>query len=234
MKHQNKEHNMKLATSFKVINGKIQLFDKEGNKLPGKGTRWEGWFDCSNNPGLTSLEGAPESVGGGFNCSHNPGLTSLEGAPKEHQTQPLFSAFLKKGLVFCDGILTKKLSVKIKLGVTIYKTAKLGFKKNAPIIYVCVQGDFSAHGDSMQEAIEELTFKSGSRDVSEYENMPLNTVKTPDEWAVAYRIITGACRTGTRMFMEERKLKKKYTLEEILAETQGAYGSERFREVVGA
>ena len=38
-------------------------------------------FNCSNNPKLTSLVGAPSSVGGYFRCSNNPKLTSLDGAP---------------------------------------------------------------------------------------------------------------------------------------------------------
>jgi hypothetical protein len=38
-----------------------------------------GTFFCANNK-LTSLEGAPSSVGGNFNCYNNK-LTSLEGAP---------------------------------------------------------------------------------------------------------------------------------------------------------
>ncbi len=37
-------------------------------------------FDCSVN-NLTSLKGAPQSIGGGFHCGNNK-LTSLEGAPK--------------------------------------------------------------------------------------------------------------------------------------------------------
>ena len=40
---------------------------------------WPGHFSCSNI-NLTSLEGAPASVGGNFYCSNNK-LTSLEGAP---------------------------------------------------------------------------------------------------------------------------------------------------------
>ena len=40
-----------------------------------------GYFDCSRNPNLTSLEGAPSSVGVNFECSFNPNLTSLVGAP---------------------------------------------------------------------------------------------------------------------------------------------------------
>ena len=39
-------------------------------------------FICSNNE-LTSLEGAPKLVKGEFDCSYNKNLTSLEGAPKE-------------------------------------------------------------------------------------------------------------------------------------------------------
>ena len=48
-----------------------------------KGVRFgkvSGYFGCNNNP-LTSLEGAPQSVGVDFNCTNNS-LTSLEGAPK--------------------------------------------------------------------------------------------------------------------------------------------------------
>jgi len=39
-----------------------------------------GYFDCSNNPLLTSLKGAPSSVGENFNCSNNQ-LKSLKYAP---------------------------------------------------------------------------------------------------------------------------------------------------------
>jgi hypothetical protein len=38
-------------------------------------------FDCSHTS-LTSLEGAPQKVGGAFYCNHNQ-LTSLEGAPQK-------------------------------------------------------------------------------------------------------------------------------------------------------
>ena len=41
-----------------------------------------GNFNCSFN-NLTSLEGAPEIVGGNFDCAFNKKLKSLEGCPKE-------------------------------------------------------------------------------------------------------------------------------------------------------
>ena len=44
-----------------------------------KNEHWNGDFDCANNQ-LTSLAGAPSSVGGIFACSNNQ-LTSLTGAP---------------------------------------------------------------------------------------------------------------------------------------------------------
>jgi len=40
----------------------IQLYDSQGNPISGKGAFWEGDFNCTYNQ-LTSLEGAPESVG---------------------------------------------------------------------------------------------------------------------------------------------------------------------------
>jgi hypothetical protein len=56
----------------KTINGKLITKDT-------KNEHWKGDVDCSYNK-LTSLDGAPASVGDYFNCSSNQ-LTSLVGAP---------------------------------------------------------------------------------------------------------------------------------------------------------
>ncbi len=90
-----------------------------------------------------------------------------------------------------------------------------------------------AHGDTAREALDELAFKTNKRDVSEYKNMLPSTKKTPQEWAFIYRMITGACTMGTRMFIDRRSLKKQYTLLEIIKETEGQFGAKRFRELVG-
>ncbi len=77
-----KRYWMILATSYKVVNGRIQLYDKNGEMIPdGTRTRWEGNFYCYNNQ-LTSLVGSPSVVGGNFDCSYNQ-LTSLVGSPSE-------------------------------------------------------------------------------------------------------------------------------------------------------
>jgi hypothetical protein len=62
--------------------GDLDLSDINLTKLPDvlKYVDVVGDFACDNNQ-LTSLVGAPKSVGGSFSCSGNK-LTSLEGAPR--------------------------------------------------------------------------------------------------------------------------------------------------------
>jgi hypothetical protein len=116
-------------------------------------------------------------------------------------------------------------------------SSKSGVKKlkteHGKILYVVTSGEFSAHGKTIKEAREALIYKTQSRDVSEYKNMPKDTVKTPKEWAAIYHVVTGACIAGCENFIQGKgKLKKTYTLAEILEETKGAYASETFRKVV--
>jgi hypothetical protein len=61
------------------VAGDVDLFNKGLTELPISFNHVSGDFNCGHNQ-LTSLEGAPESVGN-FYC-HNNKLTSLEGAPK--------------------------------------------------------------------------------------------------------------------------------------------------------
>ena len=64
-----------------VFRGNLDLSDMELTELPDlSAVTVTGDFNCSYN-GLTTLNGAPKSVGGNFDCSWNP-LTSLVGAPQ--------------------------------------------------------------------------------------------------------------------------------------------------------
>ncbi len=128
---------------------------------------------------------------------------------------------------FTDGVFSRVIS------------SKNGVKKvksdDGDIMYIVSSGEFNAHGKTIKEAREALIYKTQSRDVSEYKNMPKDTVKTPKEWAAVYHVTTGACIAGCESFIKSKgKLKKTYTLAEILEQTKGAYGHERFKEVVGA
>ncbi len=82
--------------------------------------------------------------------------------------------------------------------------------------YIASSNGYNSHGKTLKEAVEELIFKTGNRNIEEYKNMPLDTIKTPDEWAFIYRMVTGACRYGTEQFVKYKKLKESYTLSEII------------------
>ena len=137
-----------------------------------------------------------------------------------------------------DNIGCVTLSSKQKSGVTILSCRHSKIKNQKVIgdkFYVAQSGNNNAHGKTIEEALRELQFKIGKRDISEFKNMPKDSKKTPDEWAFIYRMVTGACQYGVKRFMESKgKLKAQYTLTEILEQTKGVYGHEKFMQVVAA
>jgi hypothetical protein len=180
-----------------------------------------------NAPLLASIQGSLYLRGYAheFNA---PLLTEIE---KIYFTGKIFGQEFE----IIDGIPAIILSAKEKDGISIKRCRESQMSKGkfmGDIFYVTTKGVFSAHGETIRDATEELAFKTGNRDVSKYKNMPSDTKKTPDEWALVYRMVTGACRYGTREFMKSRKLKKKYTLNEIIEETKGAFGHDQFVSVV--
>ena len=74
-------------TDGNIINSKsnITIHDTDlvDGKLPFKFGRVDGDFICMKCTSLTSLEGAPQTVGWDFRCSKCTSLTSLKGAPQE-------------------------------------------------------------------------------------------------------------------------------------------------------
>jgi hypothetical protein len=96
--------------------------------------------------------------------------------------------------------------------------------------YIVTDGENYAHGDSVKEARESLIYKISDRDCSEYEALGLDAVLTFPKAIEAYRKITGACDTGTKMFVEGvGEVKSEYTVQEIIAATAGQYGGEAFK-----
>jgi hypothetical protein len=72
--------NINSTTGLVDVDGDVKLKEEiKVRRLPVSFDRVVGNFDCSSNQ-LTSLEGAPTSVGGDFYC-YNNNLVSLEGAP---------------------------------------------------------------------------------------------------------------------------------------------------------
>jgi hypothetical protein len=135
-----------------------------------------------------------------------------------------------------DGTGSVVLSEKDIGGVLVRHCRKSEFedgKLTGDKFYVASRDGENAHGETIQEATEQLMFKGGARDVEQYRDMPLDTVKTPSEWALIYRVVTGACQFGTREFVKSKgEMKESYSLAEILEETRGAWGHDQFRSVV--
>ncbi len=136
-----------------------------------------------------------------------------------------------------DGIGTVTVSEKTRDGITIRSCRKAQFTDGNLVgenMYVVSKDEHNAHGETLSAALSDLAYKTADRDLSQYQNMPIDTVKTPYEWATAYRVVTGACQMGTEAFIKQQGgLKDAYTLSEIINITRGAFGSDRFRKVVG-
>ncbi|MGN0017181.1 MAG: hypothetical protein ACI37O_07590, partial [Candidatus Avelusimicrobium sp.] len=88
-----------------------------------------------------------------------------------------------------------------------------------------------AHGDTIKEARDSFVYKISKRDTSEYKGLTLKSKVSFADAIKIYRVITGACEAGTRMFVEslpKADVKKTYTVAEMIALTKGQYGAETF------
>lgn len=114
----------------------------------------------------------------------------------------------------------------------VYKVHKLG-EEDRPF-YLVTDGENNwAHGDTLTEAKADLIYKISDRDTSAYENLSLDDTLSYEDAIAAYRIITGACSTGTRDFLENRlpsPHKDKYSIKEIIDLTADEYGGEIFKK----
>ena len=142
---------------------------------------------------------------------------------------PTFEDWLERGYVVADGMTQKLVSKKSQGEVTIYKTED--FKKET--FYVAQKGDKFAHSKSASEAISDLRYKISSRDTTRFESWSLEDKKSLEDLIEAYRVITGACAEGTKIFCESETLKDKMTVKEAIKATQGQYGSEQFKGFFG-
>ena len=141
-----------------------------------------------------------------------------------------FAEWLKLGYVHADGI-TKKLLSRKKIGNTeVFEVEEFLTNKSS---YVVKRGNTFSHGETVEKAIEGLRYKLSDRDTSQYKRWKLDDKKPIEDVISAYRAITGACEFGTRQFCESKKLKKTYSVKEVIALTKGAYGNEEFAKFWG-
>ena len=130
-----------------------------------------------------------------------------------------------------DGIEIKKLSEKKRDGITIIKGQTLDIE-NSEEVYLVKQDELSAHGKTLKEALDDLTFKKMKNiDTSEIVKEIKKTGKVTRN---QYRAITGACAFGTARFCEQHNIQnlEEIDLEELRKILIDDYGAEKFWSLI--
>ncbi len=162
--------------------------------------------------GRTQIQSLPENLTvGGI-------IFGFYGEVKLKKLQKGYNKKLK--YIYYDGILWGNVkSVKKVDNITIYKT---------PLGYCVEENNITAHGKTLKQAMEDLTFKKlKNKDVSDIVKEIKLTGKVNRG---QYRAITGACEFGTEQFCKQHKIEE---LEEIEIEKLrkiliNDYGAEKF------
>ena len=239
------------------MNKKIQEFCKNYNltidQFYGK-EKYEGYLDLDS---LTSIpEGFNPTVGGYLNLSSltsipegfnptaggyldlrsltsipegfNPtvgGSLDLKNESKRIQNIPSSYIFTWQSgkYIKVDGMFTEVISKK----GNVYKVKEINREK---VFYIVTNGSTHAHGDTIKEAKNNLIYKITDRDKSKYGKLKLSDTLCLEEMIECYRVITGACETGVKMFLQDKKVKKKYSIQEVIDMTMNQYGNKEFEQ----
>ena len=122
-----------------------------------------------------------------------------------------------------DGIFSEVLSNR----GNVYKIKGIGSDK---IYWVVVKGNYSAHGDTLRQAKEDLQFKIIAEKLK---NEPIKADTIID--LKYYRLITGACETGCNQWIEQNNItKQEFRADELLPllRKHNAYGLDRFKKLI--
>ena len=169
---------------------------------------------------LHSLTTLPENTA--FN---NQGHVDLHSLTNEYQTYRGQRIRLKT----IDGYTMLICSERDVSGVTIYSAAYFGGGDldKLKACYVAEQGEYAAHGETIEQAMRDLRFKIAERDFDPDELVTeikaRGTVHIND-----FRLITGACEEGTRHGMEQAGLDPnadELPLGTVLSAAFGPYGA---------
>ena len=102
-----------------------------------------------------------------------------------------------------------------------------------PKCFIAERGNYYAHGETIAEATSDVNFKY-LRETADIQEI-IKDIKTKKTVTIEeYRLITGACAMGVKMFMKEKNITDTVLpLSEVLNITKGHYGGGRMREIFG-
>ena len=127
--------------------------------------------------------------------------------------------------LYADNILTHVKRRKTIDGYTFYRGKIKGMN-------VISDGKNYAHCETFRDGVADLLFKAAAdRGAEQYKKYHLDSELPAEEIMTMYRVITGACRAGTKAFVSGLgKLKDTYAIREAIELTAGQYNAEKFRE----
>ena len=130
---------------------------------------------------------------------------------------------------FTDEIQTMIVSEKVRDGITIIKG--IDFEKYDEV-YIAKEGDLSAHGYTLREAIDDLTFKK-MKDI-DVEDIVKEIKETGKVTRSQYRAITGACSFGTNQFCKQHGIEdlEEIEIEELRKILVNDYGAKEFWNLI--
>ena len=177
---------------------------------------------------------ALQTVGGYLNVDGSakldaPLLQNKNDATAKSKCEAALSAsFRLRGLILIDGILSWLLGEKTIDQITVFEIKIVG-KLTAS--FAVKKGELFSHGETVEKAIEDLRYKIGNRDTSEFEGWKsaLDKEVSFDDAIAAYRVITGACEFGVKEFVKSTDMPEKLTPNVILEMTKGRFGHDQFR-----
>ena len=103
--------------------------------------------------------------------------------------------------------------------------------ENGEEIYLVKENDLSAHGETLREAMEDITYKKMKSE--EVQNIVKEIKKTGKVNKAQYRAITGACQYGTNKFCEEHSIiAEEIELDELRKILINDYGAEKFWNLI--
>jgi hypothetical protein len=170
---------------------------------------------------LTALpEGASLSAGGGLD------LSSLT---EERQRYAGKSIRLRT----IDGLCTRLISSRKVDGVTIWSAQYFkGHLDSDPRCYVAQDGDFYAHGKTVEKALRDLRFKRAQANLDPEElvqEIKRRGIVTFND----YRLLTGACEEGLEVGLQAlgKEGAEEMPLDEALRLATGQYKGDQFRRL---
>ncbi|HEY4326365.1 MAG TPA: hypothetical protein VGN20_20440, partial [Mucilaginibacter sp.] len=197
-----------------------------------------GSYCFRSNPQLTSVSLPALTTAGSYCFSSNPQLTEIKIGNTSYQAKDIDG--------YCFIVETQKTSkgIKIYSGYTF-----LDMKKgliNKSIGFAAEKEKFFAHGETIKQAVGDLQFKIVS------EKLKSEPINADTEMTVKhYRLITGACNTGCRMWLESNNIPYHYEkdssgneivvedmpitaadLKKMFEKSGGAFGYDKFKTLI--